>query len=36
VCFGIVQHHGGRLRFESAPGSGTSAIVEIPLKQTCA
>jgi PAS domain S-box-containing protein len=33
VSFGIVERHGGRLRFESAPGYGTSAIVEIPLKQ---
>jgi PAS domain S-box-containing protein len=32
VSLGIVERHGGRLRFESAPGSGTSAIVEIPLK----
>jgi PAS domain S-box-containing protein len=34
VSFGIVERHGGRLMFESAPGRGTSAIVEIPLKQS--
>jgi signal transduction histidine kinase len=31
VSFGIVERHGGGLRFESAPGRGTYAIVEIPL-----
>jgi signal transduction histidine kinase len=33
VSFGIVERHGGRLRFASAPDCGTSAIVEIPVKQ---
>jgi two-component system, NtrC family, sensor kinase len=31
IGFGIVQRHHGRLRFESQPGQGASAIVELPL-----
>ena len=29
----IVQKHGGALRFESTPGSGTTFIIELPLAQ---
>lgn len=30
VSFGIVERHGGRLRFASQPGVGTNATLEIP------
>ncbi len=31
ICYGIVERHGGQLRFESASGRGTTAAVEIPV-----
>ena len=32
IAHGIIEHHHGRLRFESAPGRGTTAFVELPLQ----
>jgi two-component system NtrC family sensor kinase len=32
VSFGIIQRHNGKIRFESTPGEGTTAIVELPLR----
>ena len=34
VCRKIVEHHGGRIRAESAPGEGARLIVTLPAKQT--
>jgi CheY-like chemotaxis protein len=31
VAYAIVQEHGGRIRLESHPGSGTSFYVELPI-----
>jgi len=33
VCFGIMKAHKGDLRFESAVGKGTTAVVTLPLKK---
>ncbi len=32
ISYGIVQDHGGRLSFESAPGQGTTFTVSLPLR----
>jgi signal transduction histidine kinase len=31
ISYGIVRQHGGELRFESAPGAGTTATILLPL-----
>jgi PAS domain S-box-containing protein len=33
VCQRIVERHGGEIRFESGPGTGTTFIVRLPLRQ---
>ncbi len=33
ICKKIVQHHGGEITFESAPGEGTKFLVALPLNQ---
>jgi two-component system, NtrC family, sensor kinase len=35
ISYSIIQRHQGRLRFESVVGKGTTAIVELPLKNEC-
>ncbi len=32
VCYGIVQAHGGKLRYESRLGEGTKAIILLPIE----
>jgi signal transduction histidine kinase len=34
VARGLVEQHGGRLEFKSAPGSGTTATITLPMKAT--
>ena len=34
ICHGIVTGHGGRIYAESAPGQGTTFVVELPLRST--
>ena len=36
MCYDIIDRHGGELSFTSEPGSGTSFILEIPLKPIAA
>jgi signal transduction histidine kinase len=31
LAYGIIQHHNGRIYFDSHPGSGTSFFIELPL-----
>ena len=33
ICHGIVERHGGEIGVESAPGSGTTFTVELPLRK---
>lgn len=32
VCYSIVQAHGGELTYASAPGKGTTATIQLPIK----
>jgi PAS domain S-box-containing protein len=32
VSFGIIQRHNGKISFESAPGAGTTALIELPVR----
>ena len=31
LAYGIIQHHNGRIHFDSRPGSGTDFYIELPL-----
>ena len=31
ISYGIIERHHGKLKFESQPGAGTTAIVELTL-----
>src|SRR5438093_4252177 len=31
LCYGIMQEHGGGIRFESEPGHGTTFILDFPI-----
>jgi len=33
VCYGIMQAHGGELKYDSKPGKGTTAIITLPIKR---
>ena len=34
ICHDIIRHHGGTMTVESAPGTGTTFIIKLPLKQS--
>ena len=33
ICYSIIKAHNGDLRFESIPGKGTTAVIELPIMQ---
>ena len=34
ICHDIIRHHGGIMTVESTPGTGTTFIIKLPLKQS--